>query len=270
LDLTELRFEGQRALVVGGATGMGAAAAGLLREMGAAVTVMDFARMADAAYVRVDLRDPTSIAEALDQCEGGFGVLLSCAGVAEGPDVDKVNFIGQRHLIDCMLRQGLFASEAAIGMISSLAGLGWEFEYSRLGEFLATPDFESAVSWIEAHPEQSGYRWSKLAVSSYVARQSYPLRRRGIRINAILPGPTDTPLARANADTWLAHARDFRESIGIGPATAAEQALPLLFLCSSWASHINGVNLVVDAGYTSSGMTDTYPAPMVRDRMRVS
>ena len=81
-------------------------------------------------------------------------------------------------------------------------------------EYLATPDFDAAVAWIEAHPERADYMFSKQAINVYVASQAFPLLQQGIRINAILPGPTDTPLARANADVWLGFGTDYRGETG--------------------------------------------------------
>jgi NAD(P)-dependent dehydrogenase (short-subunit alcohol dehydrogenase family) len=93
-----------------------------------------------------------------------------------------------------------------------------------------------------------------------VARQAFPFLKRGIRINAILPGPTDTPLARANADLWLGFGQDFRDETGVAASTPAEQAGPLVFLCSDAAAYVNGITMVTDAGYVSSGITESFPA----------
>ena len=56
--------------------------------------------------------------------------------------------------------------------------------------------------------------------------------KQGIRINAICPGPTDTPLAQANKEMWLGFGADYREAVGVEAATPLEQAYPLVFLCS--------------------------------------
>ena len=73
-----------------------------------------------------------------------------------------------------------------------------------------------------------------------MAREAFPLLKQGIRINAICPGPTDTPLAQANAEMWLGFGADFREEAGIEASTPLEQAYPLVFLCSDAAAAISG------------------------------
>jgi NAD(P)-dependent dehydrogenase (short-subunit alcohol dehydrogenase family) len=263
MGIDAFRFDGRRALVVGGATGMGAAAAALLVDLGADLTVMDFAdvTLPGVRSIRLDLRDKANIEAAADLCEGPFAAVLSCAGVADGtPGIEKVNFIGHRHLIDLLLERGLMPRGSAIGMISSAAGLGWESNLELLKEFLATPGFDAAVDWIAAHPERADYMWSKQAINAYVALQAFPLLQRGIRINAILPGPTDTPLARANEDVWLGFGKDYRADAGIEASTPEEQAYPLVFLCSDAAGYITGQTIVTDAGYIASGITNAYPA----------
>jgi NAD(P)-dependent dehydrogenase (short-subunit alcohol dehydrogenase family) len=84
--------------------------------------------------------------------------------------------------------------------------------------------------------------------------------KRGVRINAILPGPTDTPLAQANAAIWLGFGSDYRKELDIQASTAMEQAYPLVFLCSDAARAITGITLITDAGYFSSGITGSFPA----------
>lgn len=262
MGIDRFRFDGKRALVVGGATGMGAAAAALVQDLGAAVVVMDHApvTLAGATAVQIDLRDRASIDAAIDADDAPFDVVLSCAGAADGtPGIERINFIGHRHLLERLVTGGRLPRGSAIGMISSTAGLGWEAELPQLGAYLDTPDFEAAVAWIEAHPDTATYRWSKQAMNAYVARQALPLLRQGVRINAILPGPTDTPLARAHGDLWLGFGKDYREEAGVPAATPEDQAYPLVYLCSDAARYITGVTLTVDAGFISSGLTGSYP-----------
>src|SRR5579875_3462328 len=251
------RYNGKRVLVVGAATGMGAAVAELVQDAGAEVVVMDIAEcdLAGAKSIRVNMADRASIDTAVDECGGPVHALFLCAGVADGtPGIEKINFIGHRHMIDRFLEADALPRGSAIGFISSAAGLGWEADLDLLKEYLATPDFDSAAAWIAEHG-RADYMWSKEAICAYVAMQAHPLLKRGIRINAICPGPTDTPLARANKEMWLGFGADYREDVGIEASSPLEQAYPLVFLCSDAAAAMSGETLISDMGYLSSGIT---------------
>jgi len=255
------RFDGKRVLVVGGATGMGAAAAQLALDAGAEVVVMDFApvKLAGAKAIPLDLADRDAIDAAVEQCGGPVHALLACAGVADGtPGIERINFVGHRHLIDRMIGAEMLGRGAAIGFISSAAGLGWEANLEEFRELLDTPDFDAGAAWFEQH-EKCNYMHTKQAICAYVASQALPMLKRGIRINAICPGPTDTPLAQANKDLWLAFGADYRAETGTATSTPMEQACPLLFLCSDAAVGINGITLITDAGYMMSGITGSFP-----------
>jgi NAD(P)-dependent dehydrogenase (short-subunit alcohol dehydrogenase family) len=256
------RYDGKRALVVGGASGMGAAVAALVQEAGADVVVMDFADSAvtGAQAIHVDLAEPASIEAAVVECGGPLHALFACAGVADGaPNIEKINFLGHRHLLDRVLAGDLLVRGGAIGFISSAAGLGWEPNLPQLREYLDIADFEVAARWAREHGN-ADYMWSKQAICAYVARESMRLLERGIRINAICPGPTDTPLARANEETWLGFGADYRAAVGIEAATPAEQAYPLVFLCSDAAASITGTTVITDSGYVSAGVTEAFPS----------
>src|SRR5260370_23932172 len=153
---------------------------------------------------------------------------------------------------------GLLPRGSAIGFISSAAGLGWEANLPQLLEFLATPDFDSAAGWVDEHGK-ADYMFSKQAICAYVARQAFSLLKQGIRINAICPGPTDTPLAQANKELWLGFGADYRGEVGVDASSPLEQAYPLVFLCSDAAAAITGITMISDAGYMSSGITGSFP-----------
>ncbi|MEL7209723.1 MAG: SDR family oxidoreductase, partial [Actinomycetota bacterium] len=237
-------YEGKRALVVGGATGMGAATAEVVRDGGADVVVMDRApvEIDGVEAITLDLSDRESIEAAAEACGGPVHALFSCAGVADGPGIERINFLGHRHLIDRLRTAGHLPRGSAIAMISSSAGLGWETNLDLILDFLAIEDFDEAARWCVDN-ERAHYMWTKQVINAYVAQQAMPLLAEGIRINATLPGPTNTPLARANAETWLTFGEDYRELTGTEASTPLEQAYPLAFLCSDAAAGISGITL---------------------------
>jgi len=255
------RYDGKRALVVGGASGMGRATAELALDAGAEVVVMDFAEVTIPGVkgIHLNLAEKASIDAAVDECGGPVHALFSCAGVADGtPGIEKINFIGHRHLIDRMLAGGMLGRGSAIGFISSAAGLGWEANLAELKEFLDIVDFDAAARWAQEHGK-ADYFHSKQMICAYVGRQAMPFLKQGIRINAICPGPTDTPLARANEELWLGFGADYRAEVGVEASTPLEQAYPLVFLCSDAASGITGITIITDAGYFAAGVMGSFP-----------
>ena len=254
-------YDGKRVLVVGGASGMGAANAELVAAAGAAGGVMDFAPITQEGVqaISVNLADTASIDAAIDECGGTLDAIFAAAGVADGtPNIEKINFLGHRHLIERALSDGMLNKGAAVGFISSAAGLGWETNFALLQGLFETPDVESGVKWFHDNG-RADYFHTKQAVCAWVASQAFRFLQHGVRINAICPGPTDTPLAQANADLWLSMGEDYRSDLGIATSTPMDQAYPLVYLCSDAARVISGITLVSDVGYFASGMTGSYP-----------
>lgn len=255
-------YDGKRVLVVGGASGMGRSTAQLVAEAGAEVVVMDYAEVTQEGVkaIHVNLADTPSIDVALDECGGPLDAIFSCAGVADGtPGIEKINFLGHRHLIERALAEGMLNRGSAIGFISSAAGLGWETNFGLLQGLFETPDVETGVKWFHDNG-RADYFHTKQAVCAWVASQAYRFLKHGVRINAICPGPTDTPLAQANADLWLSLGEDYRSELGIETSTPMDQAYPLVFLCSEAARVISGITLVSDVGYFASGSTGSFPS----------
>jgi NAD(P)-dependent dehydrogenase (short-subunit alcohol dehydrogenase family) len=255
------RYDGKRALVVGGATGMGAATAELVRDAGAEVVVMDYAEVTlpGVESIHVNLAERDSIDQAIGACGGTVDALFSCAGVADGtPGIERINFIGHRYMVDSLLERGMLSRGSTIGMISSAAGLGWEPNLDQLRELLDATDWDDAVGWVNDHGK-ADYMSMKQAMCAYVAREAFGLLKQGIRINAICPGPTDTPLAQANKEMWLGFGADFRAEVGREPSTPMEQAYPLVFLCSDAATAISGQTIISDEGYLSAGLAGSFP-----------
>jgi len=265
VGIDKFRFDGKQTVVVGGASGMGLAAAMLLEELGAKVAIADVKQpLAEVGtYVPLDLRDRSVIDAFVADLDAPVHALLSCAGVADGtPGLPQINFIGQRHLVEGMLDRDVMPAGGAIGMISSIGGMAWHKHLDVVGEFLDNTDFDAASAWMDAHPEHAHYAFTKQAMIAYCARRGAALVHRGIRINCIAPGPTMTPLMQTS-EGWLGFEEAFRTAMDHPGSEPEEQAYPLVFLVSDAASFISGTCLVADLGFTAGGTAGTVDSPFL-------
>ena len=201
----------------------------LVQDAGAEVVVMDFAevKLPGAKAIHVNLAEKDSIDAAVDECGGPVHALFSCAGVADGtPGIEKINFVGHRHLINRMLagRHAAAWLGHRLHLVGRRARAGRPAS-ARSRSTSTRPTSTPASAWAEEHG-YADYFHSKQAVCAYVAREAFPLLKQGIRINAICPGPTDTPLAQANAEMWLGFGADFREEVGHRGLDPARAGLP--------------------------------------------
>jgi NAD(P)-dependent dehydrogenase (short-subunit alcohol dehydrogenase family) len=259
------RFDGKRVLVVGGATGMGAAAARLAAELGGEVTVLDIAEVSFPCEqsVKVDLSQRVSVDEALGQIGGTYNAVFSCAGVADGtPNLMQINFIAQRHILEALAARGGIASGSSVAMISSIGGAAWQNHIPEALDFLSHDTWEGMERWVADHEGSDNYSFSKMVMNTYVACQAMSYAKQGMRINAVMPGGTDTPLARKHADTWLPFQSDFREATGHVHLTPEQMGNTVAFLCMDAASGINGTTVIVDDGYVPSMIVGTFESPV--------
>lgn len=254
-----LGYAGKNVVVTGAASGMGASTARILTELGARVTALDIkpTEVPVAASVEVDLRDVASIDAAVAAIEGPVDGLFSCAGLPGPPfselDTMKVNFVGARHLAEALVPR--MPEGSAITCISSSAAHGWEKQIGLLSELITTPDFDAAVAWLEANAEKwnwSGYLFSKWTTDAWVSWWYADLAAKGIRINCINPGPTQTAMMPAFQDFATKEVVD----TSMGPigryATADEQAWPVVALGSPRMSYVGGTVLWTDGGWSGA------------------
>jgi NAD(P)-dependent dehydrogenase (short-subunit alcohol dehydrogenase family) len=235
-------LSGRRALVTGGASGIGAAIASRFAAEGATGVVLDVAEASPPAgwtAERVDLRDEAQIAAALDD---SFDVVAAAAGIV--PPWSRVADL------DLAQWDEVFAVNAR-GVAATL-----KHAAPRLRDGGAIVVVASLNSW-RGDPNLAVYAASKHAVLGLVRSAALDLGARGIRVNAIAPGPvaTDALLARmrrradagglAVGDALAAAARD----TALGRiATAEEVAAAALFLAGDLSSGITGALLPVDGG----------------------
>lgn len=251
-----LGYKGKRVIVSGCFSGMGEATAKILLDLGAEVHGFDFkdSTLPLASFNKIDLRDPASIEAGVAAVGGKVDALFNCAGLPGGggfPALDtmKVNFIGTRHVTETVLP--LMGQGGAIVSIASTGGLGWSRRIPVHMQLLQTKGFQGALDWCEANMDQvsEGYAFSKEAVIVWTQFMGAQLIKKGIRINCSLPSPTQTPMmATFHATSGKDVVDAAAEPLG-RYTTAAEQAGPLVLLCSDAAAVVNGVVLPVDGGF---------------------
>jgi len=253
-----LGYAGKTVVVSGAATGMGAAAARTLVELGAEVHALDV-KPVEAPVRRayeVDLRDPAAIDAAVAALPARVDRLFHCAGLPGAPfsnlDTMLVNFVGLRHLNEALLPR--IPEGGAIAAITSVAGMGFRKNVEAVTALCDTRGFAEGRAWCEANPDKAnGYLFSKQCIIWYTMRRAVELVERRIRMNCLSPAPTDTPMLSA----FHAQAsKEFIETHFLAPigrnATPEEMAEPLILLASDAARFVSGVNLMVDWGYVAS------------------
>jgi len=261
-----LGYAGKRVVVSGASSGMGAAAARTLIDLGAEVHALDIkpieAKVEQA--LEVDLRQRDSIDAATRKLPASIDALFNCAGLPGPPfsnlDTMLANFVGLRHLTETLLPR--IPKGGAIASITSVAGMGFRKNLENVKALCATKDFDAARAWCEAHPDKAnGYLFSKQCIIWYTLQRAVDLVALGIRMNCLSPAPTDTPMLP------VFHAqvtRDFLEKHFLAPigrnATPEEMAEPLVLLNSNAARFVSGINLFVDWGYLAAIELGARPA----------
>jgi NAD(P)-dependent dehydrogenase (short-subunit alcohol dehydrogenase family) len=255
-------YEGKRIVVPGAATGVGAGLLDVLAELGAAhVTVLDVKAPTgpNQQFVATDLSDPAAVDAAVAAIEGPVDVLFNNAGVADTMPRDtvfKVNFLALRKLSEALLDR--IPEGGAIVNTASTAGGQWPSRLEMINELLDIEDWEKALAWYDGRDlGVEPYFFSKELVQVYTMRSSRATMARGVRTNSVCPSPIDTPLLDDFKKTISEKVLDWTVAQGNGHlVTPREVATVLAFLGSEAAVFVNGVNLLVDAGFTAAMTTN--------------
>lgn len=247
-------------VVTGAASGIGAAAARLLREDGETVIGIDITEPAAGSvdqFVSMDQSDPASIDAAVARLPDGLDGLMNIAGVAPSSKsppamVLKTNFYGLRAFTRKLL-EGKISQGAAIVNMSSGTGLGWPQNIPLLREALAIDDWDSIdefVSRQQIHNDgignQAAYPLSKQLLIVWTAT-AYPIwKETGVRMNAVAPGAVSTPILDDFLKAFGEESAERMRTIGASSAEdIAKIARLLLDPSYEW---INGTTIPAERG----------------------
>jgi 2-keto-3-deoxy-L-fuconate dehydrogenase len=239
-------FEGLRALVTGGGSGIGAATAGMLLDHGATVACLDLdtsGAPAGARPVRCDVADgsvdATVTAAVADL--GGLDVLVNNAGIGAVGSIEDSDDEEFRRVFEVNLLGIVRVSRAAL---PALRGSG-------AAAIVNTCSVAAQVGL----PLRAAYSASKGAVLALTLAMAADHLKDGIRVCCVAPGTADTPWVQrllAAADDPVAEraALDARQPIG-RLVTAEEVAHSICFLASPLSGAATGTVLSVDGGLSS-------------------
>tara|TARA_R110002124_G_scaffold85371_1_gene221531 strand:+ start:7332 stop:8093 length:762 start_codon:yes stop_codon:yes gene_type:complete len=239
--------------MTGGATGIGAAIKHRLREEGNQVIVVDIKDADIIADLSSKEGRQAAIAGIRAAAAEGLDGLVTCAGlgsnVSNHPLITQVNYFGTIELIEGS-KDLLAARRGAVVLVSSnSAPMNKSPEFV---ELLLAGDEEKATGVSVALPAQEVYSGTKKAVAHWMRSNAADYANAGIRMNAIAPGYTQTPMTEQveNDPTYGQAIREFMGSIPVGfPGTPEDQAAATLFLLSPQARFICGSVLFVDGGH---------------------
>jgi NAD(P)-dependent dehydrogenase (short-subunit alcohol dehydrogenase family) len=250
------RLEGKVAVITGAASGIGREAARRFAEEGASVCVADLAdepgnetaKEIDGLYVHADVTDPDDVQrmflEAADRF-GGIDVLFNNAGISP-PDDDSIletEMEAWDRVQNVNLKSVYLCCKYGIPYLLERGG----------GSVINTASF---VAVMGAATSQISYTASKGGVLAMSRELGVEFARRGVRVNALCPGPVNTPLLQElfAKDPEKAERRLVHLPMGRF-AEATEIANGALFLASDESSYITASTFLVDGGLSGAYVT---------------
>jgi NAD(P)-dependent dehydrogenase (short-subunit alcohol dehydrogenase family) len=248
-----MRLQDKVAVITGGGSGIGRATAELFAQQGASVIVADYQAetaqaVADqierdggrAKAVTVDVAQPEQVEAMIETALltfGGIDILFNAAGILAFGTVLETDYEVWQRVMQVNLTGVYLCSRAALP--SLIAGGG--------GSII---NVSSSTGAHDAAANTAAYVTSKGGVTLLTRAMAIDHAKDHIRVNAIAPGPTDTPMLRQNLTPAAIQA--FAETFPMKRlGQPSELANAVLFLASDEAAFVTGAILAVDGGQTA-------------------
>lgn len=260
---TKRILDGKTIVVTGSASGIGLETAHVVDRLGGTVLGIDYTKRFDHVeeFYRADLSDRRTIDALIGALPDGIDGIANIAGLPPTAPAEKViavNLVGLKHFTEGMI--GKLRDGASIVNVASLAGFGWPqaLEAVRASSDLAFEDIDAFVKrWAVGNDGGRSYFFSKEALVVWTMQNRWRWRDRGIRMNAVSPGPVETPILK-----------DFLETLGERAATDAktmdrpgqpEDIAPVVaFMLSDMSRWLRGVNIPCDGGMSSHLLSEIH------------
>ena len=255
VDLTQ-RLAGKVAVITGGASGIGLATAKRMRAEGAKIVIGDMnpeageaaAAEVDGIFVQVNVTDEDQVNNLFDTAAREYGsvdIAFNNAGISPDDDdsIEITELPAWQKVQDVNLKSVYLCSRAALRHMTKQGS----------GSIINTASF---VAVMGSATSQISYTASKGGVLAMTRELGVQFARQGIRVNALCPGPVNTPLLQElfAKDPERAARRLVHVPVGRF-ARPEELAASVAFLASDDASFITASTFLVDGGLTSAYTT---------------
>ena len=246
------RFHDKVAIVTGGVSGIGAATTERLLAEGATVVAVDVSQKAIDAFVEqhpdtgdrlearhLDVTDSAatkSLVDEIVQEHGHLDILVANAGIGVFGDAEQLSDDDWRKGIAVDLDGVFYSGRAAL---------------PHLIESKGTIVNTASISGMGGDYAMTAYNAAKGGVINLTRSMAVDFGKRGVRVNAVAPGPVRTPLLEPILEDQSRH-DVWKNNIPLGRVAEPEEiAAAILYLASDDASFVSGVTLPVDGGLTS-------------------
>ena len=247
-------------VVTGAASGIGKATVDLLLELGAKVYALDIVKTPLTGvekYIEVDLSDKNSIDKAMEQVPTHIDSFFGVAGLSGARTnyykTFTVNYIANKYITEEYLKNRMTYG-GSISYVTSTGGLYWEKYAHEYENFTKAKTWDEMIIALHKQAKENtlglmAYPLSKRALNYYMSELAIELGPKKIRVNALLPGSTDTGMKKEfEVEAGGKDALIAETGTALRLAKPEEMAYPLIFLNSDMASFITGLPLIVDSG----------------------